>query len=91
MLVALPLGLLNPVFGLAAGFGVGGVLTLKVRDTDRWQARLAGTFMAAAYSFGMLFLIPPLGLISGGLLPLTSLGLVDYYTQHRAADEAGTG
>jgi len=84
LLVALPLGLFNPVFGLCAGFGIGGVLTLKERDTDRWQARTIAVALAATYSLSMLFVIPAIGLIGGGLLPLTSLGFADYYTQNRA-------
>ena len=87
LLVALPLGLFNPVFGLCAGFGIGGVLTLRERDTDRWQARTIAVLLVATYSLGMLWVIPAIGLLSGGLLPFACLGLADYYTQHRA--EAG--
>jgi hypothetical protein len=83
LLVALPLGLFNPVFGLCAGFGVGGTITLKQHETDRIVARLVAVLLASAYSLLMLFLIPGLGLLSGGLLPLASLGLADYYTLHR--------
>lgn len=84
LLLALPLSLFNPVFGLAVGYGMGGVLTLKQRDTDRWQARSIAVFLVAAYSLIMLFVIPAVGLLSGGLLPLASLGLADYYSQNRA-------
>lgn len=91
LLVALPLGLFNPVFGLCAGFGMGGVLTLRERDTDRWQVRVVAVLLAAAYSFGMLFVIPAIGLLSGGLLPLATLGLADYYSQNRAKTTDGSG
>lgn len=84
MLVALPLGLLHPVFGYCAGFGMGGVLTLKERDTDRWQTRSIAVFIAATYSLGMLFVYAPIGVLSGGLLSLASLGLADAYTEYRA-------
>lgn len=84
LLIALPLGLFNPVFGLCAGFGAGGVLTLKENDTDRWKHRSIAVLLASTYSLSMLFIIPALGLLSGGLLPLASLGIADYYTEYRA-------
>jgi hypothetical protein len=91
LVVALPLGLFNPVFGLCAGFGMGGVLTLKENDTDRWQARTIAVLLVATYSLSMLWVIPAIGLLSGGISPLASLGLADYYTRNRAksAREAG--
>jgi MFS family permease len=39
--------------------------------------------LAGTYSLLMLFVIRGLGLLSGGLLPLASLGLADYFTFHR--------
>ncbi|MCL1601154.1 MAG: hypothetical protein M3112_06430 [Actinomycetia bacterium] len=84
LLVALPLGLFNPVFGLSVGFGIGGAITLKERETDRFIARAAAVLLASTYSVLMLFVIPGLGLLSGGLLPLASLGIADYYTLHRS-------
>ncbi|GMQ98843.1 MAG: hypothetical protein BMS9Abin17_1372 [Acidimicrobiia bacterium] len=84
LLVALPLGLFNPVFGLSAGFGMGGVLTLKERENNRRVPRSVAVLLVSTYSLLMLFMIPALGLVSGGLLPLAALGLADYYTEHRA-------
>jgi len=91
LLVALPLGLFNPVFGLCTGFGIGGVLTLKEHDTDRWQARTIAVLLGATYSLGMLWVIPAIGLLSGGLLPFACLGFADYYTEHRAGTVATPG
>ena len=84
LLVALPLGLFNPVFGLCAGFGLGGMLTLKELDNTRWKTRLVAVTLGALYAFTMLFVFPAVGLLSGGLLPFTSLGFADYYSEHRA-------
>ncbi len=87
LMVALPLSLLNPVFGLSAGYGIGGVLTLKEGDTDRWQARTVAVLTVAAYAFGILVLVPSLtalGVLSGGFLALPALGLADSYTRNRA-------
>lgn len=85
LLTALPLMLFNPVFGLCAGFGFGGVLTLRRSETDRWQARVIAVVLVATYSLIMLLVLPALGVLSGGLLPLAALGLADYYTKNRAA------
>ena len=84
LLIALPLGLFNPVFGLCVGFGIGGAITLKKRETDRRSARVIAVLLVAVYTVAMLFILPGLGLLSGGLLPLPSLGLADYYTEHRS-------
>lgn len=88
LLVALPLGLFNPVFGLCAAFGIGGVVTLKEGETDRWTVRTVAAVIVAAYSLLMVFIIPALGVMSGGLLPLAALGIADYYTRNRGT---GTG
>lgn len=89
LVVALPLSLFNPIFGLSVGFGLGGVLTLKERDTDRWQNRTVAVLLTGVYALLMLWIIPALGLLSGGLLPLAALGLMDYYTEHRAKSTSG--
>ncbi len=91
LLVALPLGLFNPVFGLCAGFGLGGIVALKELDKTRWQTRLVAVSLGAVYAFAMLFVFPAVGLISGGLLPFASLGFADYYSEHRVrAGDAAT-
>jgi hypothetical protein len=83
LLVALPLGIFNPVFGLCAAFGIGGVVTLKENETASWIIRTVAVILVAAYSLLMVFIIPALGLLSGGLLPLAALGIADYYTRNR--------
>jgi hypothetical protein len=83
LVVALPLGLFNPVFGLCAAFGIGGVLTLKVGETDSWIIRTVAVGLVASYSLLMVFIIPALGVVSGGLLPLAALGIADYYSRNR--------
>jgi len=84
LLVALPLGLFNPVFGLSAGFGMGGVLALVEGENDRWRHRAIAVILVSTYSLLMLFVIPVLGILSGGLLPIASLGLADYYSEYRS-------
>lgn len=89
LLITLPLGLFNPVFGLSVGFGIGGVITLNQQATDRPGWRAAAVLIIATYSLLMLFTLPALGLISGGFLPLASLGLADFYTRNRGKSVTG--
>ena len=49
LLVALPFGLFNPVFGLCIGFGFGGMLTLKELDNTRWQSRLIAVLLGRVF------------------------------------------
>lgn len=84
LLIALPLGLLNPILGLCAAFGAGGVVSLKQRETDRWQTRSLAVVLVSVYSLGALLVYPPIGVLSGGLVPLAALGLADYYTENKA-------
>jgi hypothetical protein len=70
-------------FGLCMGFGLGGVLTLKELDKSRWQARVVAVLLGATYALAMLFVVPAVGLLSGGLVPFTALGLADYHTEHK--------
>lgn len=85
IITALPLSLFNPVFGLCAGFGVGGIVTLRRQGNSRWLVRLGAVFAVSAYALIMLWIIPALGFMSGGLLPLAAIGIADYYTEQRAA------
>ncbi|MGI9528245.1 MAG: hypothetical protein ACR2NG_00915 [Acidimicrobiia bacterium] len=83
LVVALPLSLFNPIFGLCTGFGIGGVVTLNADGPDRWLARTVSVLLVATYSLAILFVFPALGVMSGGLLALPALGLADYYTRNR--------
>lgn len=90
LITALPLSLFNPVFGLCFAFGLGGVLTLAYRDASRGTIRVLAVFLVAMYSLGMLFVLPGLGLISGGFLALPAIGLADYYTEHRGQSSSNS-
>lgn len=89
LVIGLPLGLLNPVFGLCAAFGFGGVITLKGDETTSWRARSVAVGALSIYVLAVLFIIPALGLISGGVLPLAVLGLADYFSRNRAGPVPG--
>ena len=86
IVLGLALGLLSPVVGAAAGFGVGGSLCLNQPNLDgvmKW--RLWATGFTAVYVFFLLLVITPAGVFAGGLLPLLMIGFADEYTAWRAA------
>jgi hypothetical protein len=86
ILLGLALGLLSPVVGAAAGFGVGGSLCLNPLPLDGvMKRRLWATGFTAAYVLFLLVIITPAGVFAGGLLPLLMIGFADEYTAWWAA------
>jgi len=86
LLLGLALGLLSPVLGAAAGFGVGGSLCLNRSSLEgvmKW--RLYATGFMVVYLLFLLVVITPAGVFAGGLLPLLMVGFADEYTAWRAA------
>jgi hypothetical protein len=85
LLLGLGLGLLSPVLGATAGFGVGGSLCLNHPDLEglmKW--RLWATGFMTVYVLFLLVVITPAGVFAGGLLPLLMIGFADEYTAWRA-------
>ncbi len=74
-------GLLSPVLGATAAFGVGAVLCLNpplVRDVYKW--RIGATVLTVIYTFLLLIAATPAGVFTGGLLPLLMVGFADEYS-----------
>ena len=85
LLLGLSVGLLAPVLGATAGFGVGGALTLSrpdVPDVLNW--RVAFTAIGVVYTFALLVFLTPAGVFTGGLIPLLLLGFADEFAAWRA-------
>ncbi len=84
-------GLLSPVLGATAAFGVGAALCLNpplINDVYKW--RIAATVLTVVYTFLLLVVATPAGVFSGGLLPLLMVGFADEYNiwgHHRLAEE----
>lgn len=88
-LLGLSVGLLSPVLGAAAAFGVGGTLCLNPPNLDgvlKW--RFWATGFTVMYLLFLLVVITPAGVFAGALLPLLMLGFADEYTSWRAAQRA---
>lgn len=78
--IGLALGLLSPIIGAAAGFGVGIAMTLNMPDFEgQLRRRLLAVGFAVAYMSVMLVLIPPAGVLAGALLPGVMVGIADEY------------
>jgi hypothetical protein len=80
LVIALPVGLIDPLVGAAAGFGAGGAICLQRPPVDRVMRWRAGAVVfTAAYCLVLLLVAGPAGVMSGGVLPLVMLGFADEY------------
>jgi hypothetical protein len=81
VLLALPVGLLSPVLGACAGFGVGIALVLRQPDVPGvMKRRIWAVIFAVAYTFFLLIVITPAGVFTGAVLPPILVGLADEYS-----------
>jgi len=80
LVIGLILGLVSPIIGAAAGFGVGIALSLHPVAVGGWlRRRLIGVALAIVYMFALLLFIPAAGLIAGAVVPGLMVGLADEY------------
>jgi hypothetical protein len=78
--LGLALGLLSPIVGAAAGFGVGIAISLNMPDFDgQLRRRLVAVALAVGYMLVLLVLIPPAGVLAGAILPGLMVGFADEY------------
>lgn len=83
--IALSIGLLSPVVGATAAFGVGGALSLRRPDTyGVLRRRLWSVVVSVLYTLILLVSITPAGVFAGGVLPLLMIGFADEYTEWKA-------
>lgn len=87
LIIGLPLGLVSPLFGAAAGFGVGFALTLNPLSLDKlMRNRLLAVAFASVYMLVLLLVADPAaGVMTGALLPPLLVGLADEYTSWAAS------
>lgn len=85
VMVALPLGLFNPITGLAAGFGTGGIVALRRGEFYRLSYRVWAVVITTAYVTGLLFFAPPGGVFAGAVLPIPAIAIADNLAARWAA------
>jgi hypothetical protein len=84
LLIGLPVTLLDVAAGLVAGHAAGAVVALRPADPPVTGWRWAAAGLAVVYVFVLLFLLPPLALLSAAVLPYAVHGLVDQAAEGRA-------
>lgn len=90
IVVGLALGLLSPIVGAAAGFGVGFALTLNMPAFEnQLRRRLVAVGFVVVYMAVLLLLIPPAGVLAGAFLPGVIVGFADEYAAWREARSGG--
>lgn len=89
LVLALPVGLLAPVLGVSAGYGAGVIVTLnRPRFTNVIRNRIVAVVFSVAYTFLLLVVITPAGVMTGALLPPLMVGFADEFTAWQASKAA---
>lgn len=84
LVVSLPVGLINPITGLVAAFGAGGIVTLRPDQESAIRTRLLAVVVTTGYVTALLLVVPAAGVFSGAVLPLAALGFADSFSLRRA-------
>lgn len=88
LIVALPVGLIDTATGLVAGFGVGGVVTLRAEPEHRRRGRLIAVALVTVYTLAVITVVPALGIALAPLLPLPAVAVADVFMEYRAEHSA---
>lgn len=89
--LALSVGLIAPVLGASAGFGVGVALCLRLPDIpDQMRRRLIAVGLAVVYTMLLLFVAPPAGVLTGAIVPTVMVGFADEFGAWRFSRMQGT-
>jgi hypothetical protein len=89
LIVALPLGLVDATTGLVAGFGAGGVVTLRAELEHRRRGRVLAVALVTVYTLAVVTVVPALGIALAPLLPLPAVAVADVFMEYRAEHAAG--
>lgn len=91
LVIALPVGLLNPVSGLTAAFGAGAAMTLRQTDHYRRWARGIAVLIGTIYVTALVFNFPQAGIFAGAVTPLLAVKAADLYLERRARVDPARG
>jgi hypothetical protein len=92
VVIALPIGLLNPITGLTAAFGAGAAVTFRKSDYHRRWIRAAAVAISTIYVTALVFIFTQAGIFAGAVTPLLAIKAADLYMERRArmsGDEDG--
>ncbi|REK12373.1 MAG: hypothetical protein DWQ40_11555 [Actinobacteria bacterium] len=88
LVLALSLGVLNPVTGLCAAFGAAGVITLRREEWTSTWVRAIAVVVGASYVLLLVVLVPEAGIFAGAVTPLLAVRAGDVY-QARSREREG--
>lgn len=84
--IGLPVGLVTPALGAAAGFGAGAVVALAPPELyGVTKRRILAVTSAVLYTLALLVVSTPAGVFTGAILPVMAVGFADEYTAWKAA------
>ena len=84
LVVGIPVSLLSLPAGLVGGFGAGGLVSLRLEETDTIRARVWAVALSAAYIMVVGRIIPPIDALAGSIFPFLALGAADSIMKKRA-------
>jgi hypothetical protein len=80
LVIGLAVGLVSPVLGASAGFGVGVAVCLRLPDIpDQMRRRLIAVGLATVYTLILLLVAPSAGVTTGAVVPTLVVGFADEY------------
>lgn len=87
VLVAAPVSALmqDIVTGLVAGFGAGGIVSLRAEPVHTYRSRALAVALVSLYVAVLVRVIIEAGLIAGATLPLVGIGVADSFVEFRAS------
>jgi len=90
--LGLSIGLISPILGASAGFGVGVAITLRRPDIpDQMRRRILAVVFAVVYTTLLLFVAPPAGVVTGAVVPMLMVGFADEYGAWRQTRDRQRG
>lgn len=82
LVVALPLGLANPIIGIGTGFAASAAFTLKTHAIRPGRRRFVAVLTMASYLILLLVVLPQSALFAGAATPLFAVRTADYISEH---------
>jgi hypothetical protein len=77
---------LDPVSGVVAGMGAGGIVALRMDLDHTVKSRVLAVVVAAAYTWVLVLTLGGLALLPAPIFPFTALGIADHLAERRAAE-----
>jgi hypothetical protein len=86
VLIGGPIAIIDIPTGLVAGFGAGGVVSLRLEPAHTTTSRAIAVAACVVYVFALGRLIPAAALMVGSVLPFAAVGVADSYMERVARD-----